>query len=89
MTTPHPHPAPPPEGANTRYEVESELNPRYAETGNAADYYGVYHVVEYAGDNRVHMIRTFDGGMTTDRSEAYRLAGRLTATGKLPRTQEA
>lgn len=62
-----------------RYEVESEINPRYAETGSAADYHGMYHVVRYDGDKRLEVMRTFGGGFTTDRDEAYKLAGRLTA----------
>lgn len=60
------------------YEVENELNPKYTETGYASDYYGLYHVVKFDGDTRLEVIRTFGGGFTSDRSEAYKLAGRLT-----------
>lgn len=63
---------------NTRYEVESELNPRYMETGNSADYYGIYRVVMYINDVRGEIVKTFDDGAAHARRDAYRLAGQLT-----------
>jgi hypothetical protein len=61
-----------------RYEVESELNPRYAETGDQADYYGVYHVVKYEADTR-EIIETYPAGYANARFVTYRHAARLNA----------
>lgn len=58
----------------TRYDVESELNPKYKETGSPTDYYGNYHVIEIADDGTKRRIKTFDGQWTTARDDAYKFA---------------
>lgn len=55
-------------------EVESELNPKFLETGHWRDYYGIYHVVKYDGDQRVEVLKTFDNPFTDRRGDAYRFA---------------
>lgn len=55
-------------------EVDSELNPRYAETGSMIDYYGIYHVVKYDGDEPLEVLKTFDDPFADRRRDAYRFA---------------
>lgn len=67
-----------------RYEVESELNPRYLETGETTDYYGLYHVVSYDADGNREIVKTFDGTYTNARAEAYKYANFLSWKQSLP-----
>jgi hypothetical protein len=57
------------------YEVETELNPRFLETGNLSDYYGVYYVVKYSGYWPVARVQSFENG--NGRELAYALAREL------------
>ncbi len=70
-------------------EVESELNPRFKETGRWQDYMGIYHVVRYDGDQRT-VLKTFDDPFTDRRGDAYRYAGMLlnSPTAPLPKGRE-
>lgn len=63
------------------YEVESELNPRFKETGLTEDYHGIYHVVEYDCETRVRVIRSYKDTYTSHamRMEAYKYAAHLQA----------
>lgn len=65
------------------YEVESEVNPRYKETGDIHDYFGIYYVVKYFGDTRNGVIKKFDDHYTNRRAEAYRYARQLNEEGEI------
>lgn len=72
----HPYPDAPAGDVDTvRYDVESELNPRYAETGWPIDYYGIYRAIAYHADGTREVLYTGERG--EGRDNAYRLAGRL------------
>jgi hypothetical protein len=60
------------------FEVESEINPRYLETGSTEDYYGLYHVVEFDGDKRIRIVATYSE-YTDSRRNAYKHAAHLQA----------
>jgi hypothetical protein len=61
-----------------RYEVASELNPRYLQTQNMHDYYGIYHVVEVDEKETARVIETFDSEFDSDnRKKAYARAREL------------
>lgn len=61
-----------------RYDVESELNPAYQRTGNMADYYGVYHVIQIDEDGTSRRILTMPHEYGAEaRNVAYRIVGVL------------
>lgn len=67
-----------PDTAAVRYEVEGKLNPRYVETGDMADYFGIYEVVKWQGDARLEVIETYRADKLSDaRYLAYSHARRL------------
>lgn len=61
------------------FEVECEMNPRYKVTGRMEYYHGIYHVVEYDGETRVRVVRSYDNVYPHIRAEAYKYAAHLQA----------
>lgn len=58
-----------------RYEVTSELNPKYYETFNHDDYCGLYHVVQIDKNGNSKIITTFDTKYdSSGRKSAYDIA---------------
>lgn len=64
------------------FEVDSEINPKYLETGDLIDYYGIYKVVKYDGDEIIEVLKVFDDPFTNRRMDAYKFARSVLETAK-------